>query len=147
MILTIRPLQNSACAFKNYLTQELTTKIKLKEEDQLCFEFRLWLTQKTLQNAFPFVWFHVANEIIPNKNFIFGKKLKKIGKMAGVADYIFLGEKGSFAIEFKSKKGILSPSQKIFKSWCEKNHIPFFCAYTLKDAQEFVLKMVEKFKI
>jgi hypothetical protein len=56
-----------------------------------------------------------------------------MGKIAGVPDYCFVGEKGSFFIEFKSAKGRLSPNQKIFEEWCRANKVNYFICRSAKE--------------
>jgi len=61
--------------------------------------------------------FHVANERVTTP--ARGAKLKRLGVLAGVADIIVLHPNCEFhglLIELKSKKGVLSESQKTFLS-------------------------------
>lgn len=108
------------------------------EETQIAYEFSTWLRKRTLEENFPFVWFHVANEVSSSRNKTFGALLKACGKLPGIADYIFLGKDKCFVIELKAEKGKLSPNQKTFKEWCEINKVPCHIAYSLKECIDIV---------
>lgn len=119
---------NGAC-FKGPIKQN---------ESKLAYTFATWLRQKTLENSFPFVWFHVANEVSSSGSKTFGALLKACGKLPGIADYIFLGKDKCFVIELKTDKGKLSQNQKLFKSWCDLNNIPYHIAYSTDEAINIV---------
>jgi hypothetical protein len=70
---------------------------------------------------------------------VFGKKMSWLGKMAGAADYVIIGEKGGVWIEVKSSKGKLSPDQQFFKDWCGSVKCPYYCV-TSQDEVEGILK-------
>jgi len=91
---------------------------KLQPESFLQKQFVDYLKFLSIEKKLKSVWFSVPNENANNKNPIFGSKLKSLGKINGVADMIFLWEGGSGCIEFKSEKGKLSESQKLFQKWC-----------------------------
>lgn len=110
----------------------------LKEEDSLAYALRTYLTQETLENRLPYVWFHVANEVSNAKQFVFGAKLKALGKLPGVADFIFLGNGKCAALELKTGTGKLSKNQKIFMNWCQQNKVKYGIARTLADAIKFI---------
>lgn len=108
----------------------------LKEEQKMCVEFANGLRQMTLEGKLPYVWFHISNEFLPSRqvNYSFELKLKHMGKIAGVPDYCFVGEKGSFFIEFKSLKGRQTDCQKKFEEWCKMMGIGYYICRSAKAA-------------
>lgn len=110
----------------------------LKEEQKMCVEFANGLRQMTLEGKLSYIWFHIANEFLPSKqpNYSFEAKLKHMGKIAGLPDYCFIGENGSFFIEFKSSKGRQTENQKKFEEWCRINKVPYFICRSAKEGFE-----------
>lgn len=82
--------------------------------------------------------FHIANE--RKCNFKYGRLLKDMGVMAGVADYCLLMEGGKVAfIEFKrDKRSKQNDNQKEFQRQCEAMQIPYVVAYTPEQAIQFI---------
>lgn len=111
-------------------------RIKLGYEDAMCVQFAQHLRELTFNDNLPYVWFHVPNQIGAYRP-IFGLKQSWMGRIAGIPDYVFLGNR-SFVIEFKSPKGKLSPAQKIVQEWCMKNSIDFHIAKTVSEAIQIV---------
>lgn len=107
----------------------------LKGEQKMCVEFANGLRQMTLEGKLPYVWFHISNEFLPSRqvNYSFELKLKHMGKIAGVPDYCFVGERGSFFIEFKSEKGRQTDSQKKFEEWCKASNVNYFICRSAKE--------------
>jgi hypothetical protein len=107
----------------------------LKEEQKMCVEFANGLRQMTLEGKLPYVWFHIANEFLPSRqvNYSFELKLKHMGKLAGLADYCFVGPNGGFFIEFKSLKGKQTESQKKFEEWCQMMGIGYYVCRSAKE--------------
>ncbi len=98
------------------------------------------MREMTLTGRCKYVWFHVSNEgSAPGKQ-RWGSRQRNMGKFAGVADYIFLGEKGNLALEIKDGNKSLQPAQKQFKRWCIDCGIPFELATSYEEAIEFVSK-------
>jgi hypothetical protein len=123
-----------------YLLKGTYFKASLKGEDLFSAQLRNWLTEQTLQNKFPYVWFHVANEVSNNKHIVFGAKLAAMGKLPGVADFIFLGENKSLALELKTNKNKLSDNQIVFSKWCNYNKVNYKVVYSLEEAINFIEK-------
>jgi hypothetical protein len=108
-----------------------------KPEELICLQLVAYLKEKTLLGKCKHVWFHVPNEgNSPNKQ-LNGAKQRNIGKFAGVADYIFLGEP-SAALEIKNGKKKLSPAQETFKKWCLDRGILFDVAGSVDEAISFL---------
>lgn len=124
--------------FRLLIPKKSLGTLKLYEEEALCIKFAQYLRELTLQHDFPFVWFHVPNQFATARP-IFGLKLSWMGRIAGIPDYVFLGKK-SFAIEFKSSKGKLSPAQKIVQQWFVHNHIDFYIVNSFESAQQIIEK-------
>jgi hypothetical protein len=107
----------------------------LKEEQKMCVEFANEMRQWSLEGNLPYVWFHVANEFLPSArvNYSFEAKLKHMGKMSGVPDYCFLGDKDSFFIEFKTEKGRQTQTQKTFEEWCATTNVDYFLCRSARE--------------
>jgi hypothetical protein len=104
-----------------------------QKESALCQQFVKFLVELERVELFsyggsPVIWFHVRNEFTGSYNPVFGRTKKKEGVKAGVADYIFLWKNGCGCLEFKSKSGTLSSSQKQFQSDCKKSQINYAVA-------------------
>ncbi len=106
------------------------------KEDYICYQFANYLRSESIEGKLKCIWFHVANEIANNKNPVFGKKLKALGKIAGVADYVFLKDTGSFCIEVKEPKGKQSDNQKMFQKWCASHGVPYKMIYSSEEGIE-----------
>lgn len=111
-------------------------KMKIGEEDRTCIQFANYLRQKTLDGDFPYVWFHVPNQIAVKRP-IFGVKQAWMGRISGVPDYCFMG-KNCFFIEFKSEKGRLSDSQNTYIKWCENVEVPVYICRSYEEAKEII---------
>lgn len=111
--------------------------LKLGEEDEICVKFAQYLRELTLEGYFPYVWFHVPNQFA-QKSPLFGLKQSWMGRIAGIPDYIFLGDGDCFAIEFKSPKGKISADQKIVHKWFEHLHIHLYIVRSFEAAQKIV---------
>jgi len=92
----------------------------------------------TLKNKCKAVWFHPCNEVSNNHQFAFGNLLKKLGKINGVPDYVFLWKDGSAGMEFKAPKGKLNESQQLFKEWCIDRNVNYFQVFTAEEAIHYL---------
>ena len=63
------------------------------------------------------VWFHVANG--EARDAITGAKLKRMGVIPGVPDFILIVDGKTYGLEIKSNKGSLSAPQKVFREAME----------------------------
>lgn len=106
----------------------------------MCVEFANGLRQMTLEGKLPYVWFHIPNEFLPSRqvNYSFELKLKHMGKISGTPDYCFVGEKGSFFIEFKSIKGRQTENQKKFEEWCGITRAPYHLCRSAEEGMTVV---------
>ena len=110
---------------------------KVTDENLLTIELSNYLKEVTLKNKCNYVWFHVANEgmTITTKQILRQGCLKRnMGKLAGVADFVFLGKDKSFCLELKVKKRKLTTAQEIFQEWCSIVNVGYEVAYTLDEA-------------
>ena len=103
-----------------------------RPEDQICAEFASALRALALEARLSCVFTHVANEIGYDNNPTLRKKAqlayaiaKALGFTTGTADYLFLWNGGSGAIEFKSGSGRQTDAQKDFAQWCALNLVPY----------------------
>ena len=119
-------------------------KLQLKPEDELCVAFANYLRELTLEHDFPYLWFHVPNQIAVSRP-IFGLKQSWMGRIAGIPDYVFLGP-NNFVMEFKSSNGRLSTMQQIVKLWCEKLQVPHYVVKDLSDAKSIIEAQLGKIK-
>lgn len=110
--------------------------IRIGEEDRICIQFANYLRQLTLENNFPYIWFHVPNQIGGYKP-IFGLKQGWMGRHPGVPDFCFMGSK-SFFIEFKTSKGKLSPYQEIFIEWCSDADITVHICRSFEEGKKII---------
>lgn len=62
-------------------------------------------------------------------------RLKAMGVLPGVADFILLWEGGSGAIELKVEGGRQRPAQKVFQHRCEARSIPYRICRSLEDVE------------
>jgi hypothetical protein len=110
-----------------YLFCKIPIVRNAKNEDAICIEFASKLQRMTRQGEFNCVWFHVANEYAGESKPLYGAKLKAMGKVAGVSDYIFMKEGKNLALEFKTtdKQSKQSKGQKCFEQWCKDVGIPY----------------------
>jgi len=113
---------------------------RLKGEELICVRFTAYMREMTLTGRCKYVWFHVSNEGSAAGKQIWGARQRNMGKFAGVADYIFLGNT-NLALEMKDGKKPLQPSQKDFQSWCKSCEVHFKTAHSLEEAVEIVESM------
>lgn len=106
----------------------------------MCVEFANDMRAMTIEGRLPYIWFHIANEFLPSarKNYSFELKQKHMGKIAGLPDYCFLGEKDSFFIEFKAGKGKQTEKQELFESWCAMAKVSYFLCRSATEGSELV---------
>jgi hypothetical protein len=114
----------------------------LKPEQAMCVEFANTMRKLTLEKNLSYIWFHIPNEFLPSTrvNYSFELKQKHMGKMSGVPDYCFIGEKDSFFIEFKAGKGKQSPNQKVFEGWCAAQDVPYYLCRSANEGAAIVLQ-------
>lgn len=127
-----------------FKTSPLYGRIKISEEHRECIRFSNFCKASSLDGSLKGIWFHVANETGDNTKKVFGALLRSMGKICGIADYVFLSKNGCGCIEFKtearykSKEYGLSDSQQLFKRWCEKQEIPYVVVCKTEEAIEFL---------
>lgn len=111
---------------------------KLKPEQKECVIFANACKSFNIEGKLNAVWLHIPNEIANNRHPRFGNLQKLMGKMAGAADYVFLGEKNSCFIEFKVKTDNLitkqNKNQVMFEEWCKKMGVHYFLVYSSNEA-------------
>lgn len=107
----------------------------------MCIEFANYLRQITLRkdNSFPYVWFHVPNQFGSYKP-VFGIKQGWMGRIPGVPDFCFIGDK-SFFIEFKTPKGKTSKEQEIYIEWCKEFGIEVYICRSFEEGKEVIDKL------
>lgn len=94
----------------------------------------------------PFLMFHVANQQVNGPRY--GKHLKELGLIAGIADYILLFPGGHFAaIEFKAGKASkVTNEQRQFEILCQNYQAPYLLTWDIDSAVEFIKKCCLQFK-
>ncbi len=109
-------------------------------EDQLqTATYQYIQLQVSLGNFDSRVWVHHS----PNegkRSVSFKKKLKSHGTIYGCPDFILMSNFGSWGIELKSHKGILSPSQKAVQADWERKGIPYEIARSLDEVEAILLR-------
>lgn len=104
-------------------------------EKDICIRFVKILKERQHLSTKPFVWFHVVNEFDPKRHlYSYNFNLSKMGRVSGVADYIFLWDDGNLALEFKVPKGKQSGAQKLFELGCISASIPYRIAHSVEEA-------------
>lgn len=86
------------------------------------------------------VWFHVSNEGSSAAKAKWGARQRNMGKLAGVSDYVFMGNGINLALEIKDGNKPLQPSQKDFQRWCVEKNVPYEVAKSLDEAINCVVK-------
>lgn len=95
--------------------------IILKPEEIICIEFADELRRLTISNRLNCCWMHVTNE--GKRGWLTAMISRAMGLIPGCPDYVFLWNGGCGVIEFKTLKGVISPSQKDYKEWCDAQGI------------------------
>ena len=121
----------------------LSRSVKLGPEDQAAHCFANDLRVAVLQNRLKAVFCHVPNELAGMVIHTKGKArvpvltaiARALGLITGAADYLFLFDGGSCAIEFKSSTGRLTPPQRDFREWCRLTNVPFHIARSSDEGQ------------
>lgn len=109
---------------------------KPKPEQAICTEFANRLRALELDGKLRCVWTHVPNEIGWNPNKVaqtLYAAAKAMGMIVGTADYLFLANDGSVALEAKSATGSQHEGQKDFQKWCEEKGVPY---HVFRSAEE-----------
>jgi hypothetical protein len=103
-------------------------------EKDICIPFVNMIKRLEHLAKKPFVWFHVVNEFDKKRNsYAHNFHLAKMGRVSGVADYIFLWKDGCLCLEFKTQKGRQSDSQKKFEQNCKDRGIPYYLARSVEE--------------
>lgn len=108
--------------------------ITLGEEEKLCIEFADQLRAFTIERRLKGIWTHLANE--GKRGILVAMIAKAMGMISGATDYVFLWEDGCGVIEFKTKKGRLSPNQVNFKAWCEMYNVRYALCRSVDEGLE-----------
>ena len=119
----------------------LSDLVKLGPEDRLAIDFTRLLTAWTLSGALRAVWTHAANEVgggTANAGIRYAVA-KSMGLTAGTADYLFMGNGFSAALEAKAEKGTQTPNQRDFELWCRAHDVPYTVFKTVRDGAEHLV--------
>lgn len=97
----------------------LTSRTRVQPEDAMCVQFASNLRVATVQGRLKGVWLHPAQELCyGHATGLRAAISRAMGMHVGVADYLFLWDGGSAALEAKIGKGRLTPAQTDFQTWC-----------------------------
>jgi hypothetical protein len=119
-------------------------------EKDICIQFVNFVKKVEHLAVKPFVWFHVVNEFDKKRNtYAHNFNLAKMGRVSGVADYIFLWDDGCLCLEFKVPKGKQSEAQKLFEKKCIDSGIPYRIAHSFEEGYKVLeeVGLFEKDKI
>lgn len=108
-------------------------------EDAECLKYVDWLRKQSRAGWLRAVWFHVPNE--GKRSWRMGALQRAKGLMAGTPDYVLLYDTGAVCIEFKSKIGRQSKTQREFEKWCRHEGIPYKLVRSAAEAIEYTLGM------
>lgn len=104
----------------------LSPRVRLGPEDRLALEFASRLRAASLEGRLRAVWCHVPNELAGAARATVPAAIARaLGLIAGTADYLFLSEKGGFALEAKSIGGRQTDGQRDFELWCASQSVPY----------------------
>lgn len=120
------------------------SRINLANEDKLAFDVASLLKAWTLEQRLNAVWFKVANEGTfskTNSKALFGLKLKSMGKLNGVSDFVILQGNKCLCLELKYGKNGLSEDQKVFQSWCNLAKVHFAVIRTIEELEPLLKKL------
>ena len=115
-------------------------------EDSICIDFVSQLEFFDRINKTNGIFLHIPNEIEKVANFKFGSRQKRMGKVSGAPDYVFLMQNKTICIEVKkpktesSPKGTQSEHQKNFEDRCSKFKIPYYVVYSSKEGIDILYK-------
>jgi hypothetical protein len=109
-----------------------------KPEESICIYLAAYLKEMSITGKCKHVWFHVSNEGSSKGKQLWGARQRNMGKFAGVADYVFLGNP-CLALEIKAGKKPLQESQKIFKQWCGDCLVTYAVATSYQEAVDILL--------
>lgn len=115
------------------------TNKKMKGEDLISAQLTSYLIEKTLTNKCIANWTKIAHEM-PRGSLLFGKRLRNMGKLAGIPDFIFTWKDNHLWLELKQPNGRLSPDQKFFQEWCQETNSNHEIAYSLDEAIDIINK-------
>ncbi len=112
----------------------------MREEDRIYVELVKQLEDLKKLKQTEGLWLHIPNQISGNKNPIFGSLLKRMGKLPGAPDYVFIWRKKVGFIEMKTPKGPLSKEQKTFRDECERLEIPYSICRSIDECLNVLTK-------
>ena len=115
----------------------------LKGEDALTNIIAQYLRAMSLEGKLKGIWFHVPNEsVVSESNRVTDilriKRKQAMGLINGAPDFVFVSAEKTIFIELKTKTGVLSEYQKLFKEWCESEGITYTIARSLGDVIEIL---------
>lgn len=97
---------------------------------------------RQLQNSHDFLFFHIKNDVGMRRNNFF-YDLKSLGVLPGVADFCIMTSDSIVFLEIKTKKGKLSPKQKVFLKDVKRLGHQAFVAYGWDDILEKTKKIIK----
>ena len=113
----------------------------LAKESEKTLHTALVKLLRLYQNSHDFLFFHVKNDVGARRgNFFFD--LKHLGVLPGVADFCIVKSGQMVFFEIKTKKGRLSPNQKIFLENVKRLGHQATVAYGWDDILEKVDKII-----
>jgi len=126
-------------SFKDTLLRDAIPQkgTRIGPEDVECIKFVQWMREQTRANKLRCVWLHIANE--GKRSYRQGSLQRAKGLCAGAADYLLLYDSGAMAIEFKSKIGRQTDTQRDFERWCKHEGIPYHLVRSAAEARQLVL--------
>jgi len=95
-----------------------------KPEELICIKLASYLKEMSITGRCKHVWFHVSNEGSAKGKQLWGMRQRNMGKFAGVADYVFMGDP-CLAMEVKNGNKKLQDTQETFKRWCDDCKVPY----------------------
>lgn len=112
----------------------------VQPEDAICIEFVRRLQRWTFNEQLDGVWFHVVNEFAGDKKPVWAAIRIALGRVNGVADYVFLCPLKSLAIEFKAPGKKQSEYQIAFEQWCKSRGVPYHVAFSADEGEALLVQ-------
>lgn len=131
------PRDDTPTAILDRILRKLSVKnFRLQPEEKLAVEFADTLRELTRSGLLRAVWTHPANEIAGRKSGLSAIRYtiaKRMGLIDGAADYLFMWEDGSGALEAKIGSNKQQHNQLDFEWWCQQNGVNYAVFRTVEE--------------
>lgn len=118
-------------------------------EDKIAFDIAAKLKELSLRDKgddavyLDGLFFKIANEGTFSKTGrkgLYGLKLKTLGKLNGLPDFVVVSKSVTIFLEVKTSRGVLSSAQKAFKAWAKHYDIPYEVVTSVEEVEKVLAK-------